>query len=215
MKEEKSEDAGGIWVTVVVILFLGMLILGSGGWLLANLEDVLAPIINKPTAIPVPPTVEPDPIEIEVVSAALLAECQEDLTDALVVAGPFPNDGDRNLNADYLVLAQEAQVRMRDLVTRGRLLIDDMYRDTASLTQEKAERYRQELYDSIAEMRHRGMRDPYTRLNSELMLAYQYIDRFSDKIVNFAYAGITFDGYQGDLRSAELHLDTARELLNR
>lgn len=208
-------------VSFVSIALAAVLIIGSVGWLISNVDEawgwLLDPKDPVPTATPSPPD--------DHVDAVLYAECQEQLEEALVALGSIPTDADKAGNAEYLEEAQSAYVRLRDLSYRGRDMFDDLSEVNAEegpISEEytiewrrKAQRFRVDLYTSIEKYRDLGVGDQFVRIHSEIFLAYQWLDRFSDQINDFFSEQKTEGISSQGLNRAEGHLDTARDLLNR
>ena len=202
------------------IVFMLLLIIGSAGWLISNIDEswgwIFEWIFDSEDPVPTE-TAIPD----NGVDAVLYAECQEQLKDALEGLGPIPTDEDKEGNAEYLDEAQKAYVRMRDLVYRGRFMFDEL--DARTKTEEeyrvewmrRTQDFRVDLYASVEKYRDLGVGDQFVRIHSELFLAYQWLDRFSDQINGF-FSSQQFESISDQgLNRAEAHLDTARDLLNR
>ena len=216
-----SEKKGKPIASVVSIVFAAVLIVGSAGWLISNVGDAFGWIFDRDDPVPTETPVPPD----DGVEAVLYAECQEQLRDALEGIGPRPSDQDKEANAEYLEEAQSVYVRLRDLTDRGMYMFEDIKKvnDGGGPFEEeyqiewrqRAEEFRVDLYASIEKYRNLGVGDQFVRIHSELFVAYQWLDRFSDQINGvFTLQKLENISDQG-LNRSEAHLDTARDLLDR
>ena len=216
-----SEKKGKPIASVVSIVFAAVLIVGSAGWLISNVGDAFGWIFDRDDPVPTETPVPPD----DGVEAVLYAECQEQLRDALEGIGPRPSDQDKEANAEYLEEAQSVYVRLRDLTDRGMYMFEDIKKvnDGGGPFEEeyriewrqRAEEFRVDLYASIEKYRDLGVGDQFVRIHSELFVAYQWLDRFSDQI-NGVFTLQAFESISDQgLNRAEGHLDTARDLLDR
>jgi len=213
-----SEKKENPLVSYLSIVFAVVLIIGSAGWLISNVDEVWGFFDREdpvPTATPAPPD--------EGVEAVLYAECQEQLRDALEGIGPLPSDQDKEANAEYLAEARAVHIRLRDLVDGGRFLLDEIIlaNDEGRVDDEykeewkdAAHQYRTDLYKAVERYRDLGVGDQFIRIHSELFVAYQYVDLFSDQINSYFVEGDVNISNFG-LNRAERHLDTARDLLDR
>lgn len=217
MSEKKEKP-----ITSIVSIVLAMvLIIGSAGWLISNVGEAWEWIFDRDDPVPTETPVPPD----DGVEAVLYAECQEQLRDALEGVGPVPSDTDKEANAEYLAEARAVHIRLRDLVDVGRILLDEViladdegriddefkeeWRDTAY-------QYRTDLYRAIEKYRDMGVGDQFIRIHSELFVAYQYVDLFSDQVNSYYVKDGVINSIESfGLNRAEAHLDTAGELLNR
>ena len=216
--ETENNEAGkkdGVAAQVVFILGIVMAI-GAAGWLMVNLDEAFGPFFDRedPVATEIPPTPE------GALEAVLYAECQDQLVDALDgIAPPIPAEVIA-ANAEYLNEARKAIVRLEDLNERGRVMFDELkarsddtpeeYRDEWN---ERAQEFRDDLYRSVVDVRRLGMSDPYTRLQSEIFLAYHWLDRYSDQI-NTVFTDQHLGGVSDEgVNMAALHLETASDLL--
>lgn len=215
---EKKEKPIASFVSIVLAV---VLIVGSAGWLISNLDDAFGWIFAGADPVPTETPVPPD----DGVEAVLYAECQEQLRDALEGVGPTPSDVDKAANAEYLAEAQAVHIRLRDLVEEGRVLLDEIIlaRDEDRIDGEykkewkaTAYQYRTDLYKAIEKYRDMGVGDPFIRIHSELFVAYQYVDLFSDQINSYCVNDGVINSIDSfGLNRAEAHLDTARDLLDR
>lgn len=222
MSEKKEKPI----VSLVSIALAVVLIVGSAGWLISNVDEAWGWIFDRGDDPPVP-TETPIPDDGETagsVDAVLYAECQEQLEEVLVSLGPIPTDADKAGHAEYLEEAQSVYVRLRDLSYRGREMFEDlkMVNDADAIDDEyriewriRAEQFRVDLYASVERYRDLGVGDQFVRIHSELFLAYQWLDRYSDQINGFFTLQKLENVSDWGLNRAEGHLDTARDLLNR
>lgn len=207
--------------SIVSIVFAMVLIIGSVGWLISNVGEAWGWVFDRDDPVPTETPVPPD----DGVEAVLYAECQEQLRDALEGVGPVPSDTDKEANAEYLAEARAVHIRLRDLVDVGRILlyeinladdegrIDDEFREE---WRETAYQYRTDLYRAIEKYRDMGVGDQFVRIHSELFVAYQYVDLFSDQVNSYYVKDGVINSIESfGLNRAEAHLDTAGELLNR
>ena len=217
-----SEKKENTTTAVLSIIFAAILIVGSAGWLISNVDEAWGWVFDRDDPVPTETPVPPD----DGVEAVLYAECQEQLRDALEGVGPAPSDADKEANAEYLAEARAVHIRLRDLVDLGRIFldeiilagnedrIDDEFREE---WKDAAYQYRTDLYKAIEKYRDLGVGDQFIRIHSELFVAYQYVDLFSDQI-NSCYVKDDVMNHSINsfgLNRAEAHLDTARDLLNR
>jgi len=216
---EKKEKPIASFVSIVLAV---VLIVGSAGWLISNLADeAWGWFFDRDDPVP---TETPIPLD-DGVEAVLYAECQEQLRDALEGVGPAPSDVDKAANAEYLAEAQAVHIRLRDLVDAGRFLLDEIVLadDEGRIDDEFKEewkdaayQYRTDLYKAIEKYRDLGVGDQFIRIHSELFVAYQYVDLFSDQINSYyVNDGVINSIDSFGLNRAEAHLDTARDLLDR
>ena len=204
-----KKDRVGFLITLGACAIAIVLVIGSLGWLITNLDEFFGIFSSDPEPTVVAPTEVV--VRSDAVDAALLAECQEQLEHAIldIGFGPTASDDQKEWNADYLHKAEVAQAKLRDLVIMGIVKYDAVADgDVPAKWHDWAIQYRVDLRDAVDEVKYIGMDDVFVRIGSELFVAYHYIDIFSDTALDG-----TLD--VGPLRQAELHLDTARRLLNR
>lgn len=207
MSEKKEKPLASYFSIVLAIV----LVVGSAGWLFKNLGEVFGPFFDRedptPTAIPATPD--------GAVEALLYAECQEQLKDALDGIAPNISEAEIVGNEEYLTEARKAVVRLEDLVIRGRSMFDELKELEGDHPEgytekwnERAREFRADLFDSMADVRRLGMSDPFKRIQSEIFLAYHWLDRYSDEINSFftdqQYESISDQG----LNRGEAHLET-------
>ena len=219
MSEEKEKPIASLVSIVVAVV----LIIGSAGWLMSNVDIALGWLFDRDDPTPTEIVVSDDEETAGSIDAVLYAECQEQLREALEGIGPRPSDQDKEANAEYLAEAEAVQIRLRDLVEEGRILLDEIILagDEGRIDYEfreewkdTAHQYRTDLYIAIDRYRDLGVGDQFIRIHSELFVAYQYVDLFSDQINSYFVEGdVSIDSF--GLNRAEVHLDTARELLGR
>jgi len=206
-------------VSIISMILAGIMIIGSAGWLISNLDIAYGWLFDGDDPVPTETPIPPD----DGVEAVLYAECQEQLRDALEGIGPLPSDQDKEANAEYLAEARAVHIRLRDLVDGGRFLLDEIIlaNDEGRVDDEykeewkdAAHQYRTDLYKAIEKYRDLGVGDQFIRIHSELFVAYQYVDLFSDQINSYFVEGDVNISNFG-LNRAERHLDTARDLLDR
>lgn len=213
---EKKEKPVASFVSIVLA---AVLIIGSAGWLISNVDEAWGWVFDRDDPVPTETPVPPD----DGVEAVLYAECQEQLRDALEGVGPAPSDIDKAANAEYLAEARAVHVRLRDLVDTGRIMLDEVILaggedrvddEFKEEWKDAAYQYRIDLYKAIERYRDLGVGDQFIRIHSELFLAYQYVDLFSDQANSFDVGdGVPISNF--GLNRAEAHLDTARGLLDR
>lgn len=217
MMSEKKEKPVAAFFSIVFAL---VLLIGSAGWLLSNVDEAWGWIFDREDPVPTETAIPDDGVD-----AVLYAECQEQLKDALEGLGPILTDADKLAHAEYLDEAQMVYVRMRDLTYRGRALFDELKAEIEANTdrdqeyrdewQIRAQAFRVDLYASIETYRDLGVGDQYIRIHSELFVAYSWLDRYSDQINNFFTSQKIETISDQGLNRAEGHLDTVRDLLNR
>lgn len=217
---EKNEKPLASFISIVLAVIL---IIGSAGWLISNAGEVFGWIYDRDDPTPTEIVVPDDEETAGSIDAVLYAECQEQLGDALEGIGPLPSDQDKEANAEYLAEARAVHIRLSDLVDGGHILldeiilandegrVDDKYKEE---WKDAAHQYRTDLYKAIEKYRDMGVGDQFIRIHSELFVAYQYVDLFSDQINSYFVEGDVNISNFG-LNRAERHLDTARDLLDR
>lgn len=208
MSEKKEKPLASYFSIVLAIV----LVVGAAGWLFKNLGEVVGPFFDRedptPTAIPATPD--------GAVEALLYAECQEQLKDALEGIAPAIPEAEIVGNEEYLTEARKAVVRLEDLIIRGKSMFDelkaregdhpDSYKEKWN---ERAREFRADLFDSMDDVRRLGMSDPFKRIQSEIFLAYHWLDRYSDEINSF-FTDQQYDSLSDQgLNRGEAHLETA------
>jgi len=206
---EKKEKPLASYISIVLAVALVVL---SAGWFVVNLDKIFGPFFDRedptPTAIPATPD--------GAVEAFLYAECQEQLKDALDGIAPAISEAEIVGNEEYLTEARKAVVRLEDLTIRGRSIFHELQARDGDHPEgyeeewnERALKFRSDLFDSMVDVRRLGMSDSFTRIQSEIFLAYHWLDRYSDEINSYftdqQYGSISDEG----LNRGELHLETA------
>jgi hypothetical protein len=210
---EKNDKPLASYFSIVLAI---VLVVGSAGWFFRNLGVIVGPFFDKEDPVP---TATPPALD-GAVEAVLYAECQEQLRDALEGMAPTISEQEVAANEEYLDEARRAVVRLEDLIFRGQSMFDELQgrdgdtpEDYREEWNERARKFRSDLFDSMYGVRRLGMSDSFTRLQSEIFLAYHWLDRYSDEINSFftdqQYGGLSDNG----INMSGRHLETASTLL--